>query len=245
VRSPALAVAPNAHSRIGHPLRREGGAGRASWSSPPPAVQRQIRVTGSANVVYGVDIDAIRENAKSQKLRDLFFLCANSANTHLLVDTYTGPRSSAGFTDALVKDSYGRSYELEYPGDVDWAAIDSQSEITIRVGLNSARVAGRAENIETILHELVVHAAEYVPFIKRMREAHKNAIRGIWWNAADSASGELQHQRLGEGFNRALSADIGALAGQLHGEGLGPYLDAELSSDVRHHNPFAPHYQGE
>jgi hypothetical protein len=216
---------------------------------PPAAVvQRQIHRTRSVNALHGVDLDAILRNPRSSGLRRLVSLCEGSSRTHLQFDTYSAGRNEAGETRVFVTDNNGRTRDLSDTERIDWRAVDKNSPVTIRVKINSGRVVGRAQDVETLLHELAVHAVEFVPLIQRMRVSHKNAIRGIWTRVmhdAGDAMWESQHQRLGEGFNRDLSAEMGGMSRHLERQGMDrEHLDQEYWMDMLNHHPYAPHYQG-
>jgi hypothetical protein len=214
-------------------------------------VQRTITRTGSADTLHGLDIDAMLSNPRSGQLRSLIELCSN-LDTHLVFDVYTASQEEAGWTQIFVRGNNGRNYDLSYPDSVDWTMVDKECPITIKISMNSSRVSGKAQDVETLLHEVTVHAVEYVPLIKRMRDAHKSAIRGIWTHVmGDDGAGrsDREHQRLGEGFNRALSAEMDGMSRYLERSGRSglsrEYLDQEHWADMYSHHDYAPHYQGE
>lgn len=253
--SPSRAV--GARSTANQILARQRSVGNkvvtqllGRWTANPlpgQPVQRRITRTRSVDTLYGIDLDAILQNPRSARLAELINMCTTSSNTHLLIDTYVGA-SSSGKTEVFVRGYDGRSYNLMRSEEVNWAAVDKDSPITIKVSMNSGHVAGRAADVETLLHELVVHAIEFVPVIRRMRGARNNEVRGIWIRTM-GANGETawnsHHQRLGEGFNRALTAEVSGMSRHLERQGLPPiYLNDEHWMDMLNHHEYAPHYEG-
>jgi hypothetical protein len=221
-------------------LQRQHACGADEGTrSAEPMVQRQIKITGSANVLHGLEINSILERPTSHKLAQLISLCSGNNGTNLVFDTYTGSREISGMTEIAVIGTSGRTYDLDFPDSVDWSEVDKDSTIVIKIIMNAARISGKAADVQTLLHELTVHAVAYAPFILRMRSAHKSAIRGIWEGASlPGASSDVsaQHRRLGVGSNRTLSAEIDAMGKRLEAQGLAShYLDVEHVNDMIHH----------
>lgn len=209
--------------------------------SPMPArasstVQRNITWAGGTDFNYGKVIDLVFANAKSKELKTLLEMCRGS-DTHLHLKTYDAAKSENGLTTIRVRGEDGHEYDLDDPDQVTWARINQRSPITITISLNSSFVFGHSESVETLLHELDVHATKYAPFIERMRTTHdKRLLKGIWTGAAASSNGAAwQHDQLGRGRNRSLTADLSAVARSMGDPRLAAAAIAEYRSDVQNH----------
>ena len=196
-----------------------------------------IQINQSTDTTHGRVIDLVLASAKSSELKNLIAMCTDNAATHLHLSTYYAPKDEARETLIRVRGDDGTDYDLDNPGTVNWTHVSQTSPITITVRMNTGYVSGFSENVETFLHEMVVHAAKYVPFIQQMREApDKRLLERLWSGAAQSSnSGAWQHSWLGRGRDRALSQDIRAAGKAMEDRRLEEALNTAHQSDVRNH----------
>ena len=215
-------------------LQRSVGNAAVARAAQRRTLQRDLIVEGSLAQTHGLLLDHL---AKAPNARRLFEYCKSQRKTTVRFRGRFDTRSEFGETMCHVTDNNGRVHDIDQPDTVDWNAVHQKSPIEITIFINVGFVFGQGEDAETLLHEIDVHALDYLQFIEQMRAApDRRAIKGIWGRAArGTSSGERQHRRLAAGRQRRLTQDIGHVGQQI---GLGQELEAAYKTDVEEHSDY-------
>ena len=215
-------------------LQRTAGNAAVARAAQRRMLQRDLIIDRSLAQTHGLLIDHI---AKAPNARKLFEYCKSRRDTTVRFRGRFDTRDEFGETMCHVTDNDGYVHDIDRPGTVDWNAVDQESPIEITVFINIGFVFGQAEDAETLLHEIDVHALDYLQFIQQMRTApDARAIRRIWEGAArGTSSGDRQHRRLAAGRQRRLTQDIRHVGQEI---GLGPELEAAYKMDVDEHSGY-------
>jgi hypothetical protein len=213
-------------------LQRRIGNSAVARLARQRMLQRRVDIEGTLKTSHGVVLDQITKSAPTAG--KLIAYCEESAITHLHFRAYQPAKDEFGETLCEVTGTDGRVYDLDAPANVDWDVVERDSPITITIRINNAHMFGQGEDVQTLLHELDVHAVAYLQFIEATRNApSKRSIPGIWLAAiAGSSSGARQHRRLGAGRQRGLSKDVAAVGKAI---GLGSQLETIKQNDIAEH----------
>lgn len=229
------AVEANAERAMTKPVQASSEVAPAGSNAPAQpvngSVQRVINATGLAGTAYQAELTAIRDHSSTARIRQFLAECAASNNTFLRFTAV--PMTGHGLTEGFIYDGANR-YDLDDPDNIDWSVVKPRtSNIDIVVSLNAAQT-NPVVRIETLLHELAIHAVHMWDVVKRLRESSAGAAaNSILHSHLDgSNSCEWQHNRLGMGRNRVISAEVANL-----GRVLGINLQSEYDVDVLDHEP--------
>ncbi|MBZ4419271.1 hypothetical protein [Myxococcus sp. RHSTA-1-4] len=201
-----------------------------------------------AALTYALDF-MMKSDASSRQMK-LFLADATEGKSNLCLSftgTYEGP-NDFGLTELLVINNDDASLgNLETDENVHWKEINKGSLFIVRISLNKKHNFRKfAVNVQTIVHELAVHALYYHDILKRVASGSLkgNDFKKAWARTSTDGvnNGAWQHYHYGQGSCREYNAIIAAMVEDLRTSRpkAAEELEEESQRDIVAHQQMYP-----